>query len=455
MNRGFVFKTIKGNYYFYNDDNCMVEQSDKNNEEILWGEDCFELRRIDNKETKSILSQIQTKQLILNVTEDCNMRCQYCAYSGGYSNNRTHRKIYMSKDIAIMAVEKYLQSYNEKKKYNILAQPIISFFGGEPLLCFDLIKDVIEYVKLHFDTDVTYTITTNGTLLNKENIKFLVENNIDLSVSLNGDKKEHDRLRIYENEKGTFDVIEKKLQYILTTYPKYYKEKVYFSVVYDTGSDLVELRNFFMQKELVKDKVASFSEVISSFTDWYERYDEKTKNKFYNDSQLLKEIFTSQVFKNEHLETDAILKKLFYDTYFVLLNRVMGRHQRFSILPYTGACIPGNKISVGCNGDLYICEKVNCANKIGDVNSWLDISKITNLLNEYNQIGEKCINCPIKNLCPVCYRMLMDENGKVDKKQLQICDNIIHQYREAFKDIYSFMENGIDVNRVFLTKKIN
>lgn len=452
MKRGFVFKTNKGNYYFYNDKTGLVDKIRDKQEEIYYGTEQYEHKVLHKKEINAMLEKNVTKQLILNVTEDCNMRCKYCVYSGNYTNNRVHSKAYMREETAIKAVAKYLQCFEKQRKYDISSQPIVSFFGGEPLLNFNLIKYVVDYIKSNYLGNVVFAITTNGTLLREDIIDFLVRNKFDLTISLNGDKEENDRLRVFENGKGTYDIIKEKLFYLYKNYLDYYKEKVYFSVVYDTGTNLLELEAFFATNELVENKLSSFSEVVSSFTDWYDQYTEEDKIKFVQRRNELKKKFLDEIYCGVSL--NPVIKKMFADMYVLILNRRFGEAMKENkILPYTGACMPGTKVNVGYDGNLYLCEKVNCANPIGDVDGWFNAEKIKDLLNDYNKVGEKCINCPIRSLCPLCYRILMDGNGKLDKTQLKNCKKLIQQFIVGFKSIYSIMEDGKDIYKLFFNKE--
>lgn len=142
--RGFIFKTDKGNFYFYDDKTAYVSRTISYNEEIVYGTEDFNYLETNEAVINNMLEHLVTKQLILNVTEDCNMRCKYCVYSGNYTNNRVHSNIYMSETIAKKSVIKYLEQFKIKRKYNISSQPIISFFGGEPLLNFELIKNIVK-----------------------------------------------------------------------------------------------------------------------------------------------------------------------------------------------------------------------------------------------------------------------------------------------------------------------
>ena len=80
-------------------------------------------------------------QLILQVTQQCNLRCEYCAYSGIYEGNRTHSSNRMSFETAKKAIDFFLEHSTENSNVSI------GFYGGEPLLEFDLIKRCVSYIK--------------------------------------------------------------------------------------------------------------------------------------------------------------------------------------------------------------------------------------------------------------------------------------------------------------------
>ena len=108
--------------------------------------------------------------MTLNVTEDCNFRCSYCAYSGSYNKQRIHKKKNMSFEIAKLSIDYFLTKISDLNKIKqIPLVKAIGFYGGEPLLCYKLIKNCIEYVKKNYSHEnVSFVITTNGTLLQKK-----------------------------------------------------------------------------------------------------------------------------------------------------------------------------------------------------------------------------------------------------------------------------------------------
>lgn len=141
------------------------------------------------------------KALCLHVAHDCNLRCEYCfASKGDYKSGRS----LMSEEVALKAVD-YLVN-NSGDRYNIE----IDFFGGEPLLNFDLVKKVVEYgrsIEKIKNKKFYFTITTNGVLLNDEKINYINEYMDNVVISIDGRKEIHDSIRYDINKNGTYDRI--------------------------------------------------------------------------------------------------------------------------------------------------------------------------------------------------------------------------------------------------------
>ena len=142
--------------------------------------------------------------LVLQVTQDCNLRCKYCVYSGNYYN-RVHSKHKMSEEIALRAVDFFME------RSSAVESPIIGFYGGEPFLEFGLIKKVVNYVNdTYADRNCGFNLTTNLTLLNDEIIKFVIKNNVHIMISIDGPEQIQNRNRVFESGKGSFDTVVEK-----------------------------------------------------------------------------------------------------------------------------------------------------------------------------------------------------------------------------------------------------
>lgn len=110
--------------------------------------------------------------LILGITERCNLNCSYCSFTGGYSGRRTHSEKSMSFDTAKRAIVDYIANDpSEEGEYPI------TFYGGEPLLEFDLLRQIVDFAgnfAAELGKKINFAITTNGTLLDDEFVDYLV-----------------------------------------------------------------------------------------------------------------------------------------------------------------------------------------------------------------------------------------------------------------------------------------
>ena len=137
---------------------------------------------------------------IFAVTNKCNLDCIYCqAHSETSSLDRS-----MTKEIGRKAVEFALQSPNKGLTFE--------FQGGEPLLNFDVIKEMIDYSKkINTDKEIEYTIVTNLLDMTEDKLKYLVDNDVHICTSLDGHKIVHDNNRPCRNGGGSYDLVISKI----------------------------------------------------------------------------------------------------------------------------------------------------------------------------------------------------------------------------------------------------
>jgi uncharacterized protein len=142
-------------------------------------------------------------KVVLHLTTDCNLRCKYC-----YAPH-AHRAS-MAPEIAKRAVDLAVELGR--------SSACVSYFGGEPLLRYELLKELTSYANERghaAGTQMHFRLSTNGTLLNEENLAFFRDNNVLFAISLDGDQQSHDAQRVFKNGRGSFEVIDKKLDMIL------------------------------------------------------------------------------------------------------------------------------------------------------------------------------------------------------------------------------------------------
>lgn len=135
----------------------------------------------------------------LCITNSCNLSCKYCFCKAGRDYAQTGN---MSEEIAFKAIDLLLKNSKNKKKLNV------AFFGGEPLMNYNLIYSVVKYAKHQSNIHnkiFSFSITTNATLLNEEFVNFMIENNFNIMISADGPKQYHNYQCPTKNNSGSYD----------------------------------------------------------------------------------------------------------------------------------------------------------------------------------------------------------------------------------------------------------
>ena len=153
---------------------------------------------------------------ILCLTEQCNLRCTYCCYSGGYENKRMHSSKSMTEN-DIEDIYAFIESFTARRPIQIF------LYGGEPLLKYKLVQYAVGRACELWGNYVHFIISTNGTTLSRERIDWLVSNNIALALSIDGTEPYHDLYRKDAANKGSYAKLYEALSYIKKTYPEYAK----------------------------------------------------------------------------------------------------------------------------------------------------------------------------------------------------------------------------------------
>ncbi len=154
--------------------------------------------------------------LVLNITNQCNLACTYCYEFGSDKIATPQGKAkYMSVETAKASVDFLLaQSIGRKSVH-------ITFFGGETLMNFPLLREVVAYAREQVATQgrsVDFSLTTNATLLTPAIIEFLSENAIGVTVSMDGPPDLQDRRRVYKSGKGSYATIEPRLRALIANH---------------------------------------------------------------------------------------------------------------------------------------------------------------------------------------------------------------------------------------------
>lgn len=193
------------------------------------------------------------KALCLHIAHDCNLRCRYCfASTGDFGVKRTLMPVEIGKKAIDFLIEKSGARRNLE----------VDFFGGEPLLNFDTVKQITEYAREKESAtgkNFRFTITTNATLLNEENKKFINENMGNVVLSIDGRPEVNDRMRTRIDGRGTYSSILTKIKDMADSrgQDRYYVRGTFTRENLDFSKDVLHLADLGFKQISIEPVVAA------------------------------------------------------------------------------------------------------------------------------------------------------------------------------------------------------
>ena len=170
----------------------------------LFADDVYADLAFDFKKKNTVL-----KALCLHIAHTCNLNCEYCfASQGKYHGERA----LMSLEVGKRAIDFLIENSGSRKNLEV------DFFGGEPLMNFDVVKGIVEYarsIEKARGKNFRFTLTTNGVLIDDDVIEFANKECHNVVLSLDGRKEVHDNLRKTVNGQGSYDIIVPKFQHFV------------------------------------------------------------------------------------------------------------------------------------------------------------------------------------------------------------------------------------------------
>ncbi|WP_418748235.1 thioether cross-link-forming SCIFF peptide maturase [Frisingicoccus sp.] len=219
--------------------------------ECLFTEDIYKDYIFDFKKRPTVV-----KALCLHIAHDCNLACKYCfAEEGEYHG----RRALMSFEVGKKALDFLIANSGSRRNLEV------DFFGGEPLMNFDVVKQLVAYgreqEKLH-DKKFRFTLTTNGVLLNKEIQEFANKEMANVVLSVDGRKEVHDFMRPFRGGRGSYDHIIPKFKEMAESrnQTNYYVRGTFTHYNTDFASDVLNLADEGFKQISVEPVVAPESE---------------------------------------------------------------------------------------------------------------------------------------------------------------------------------------------------
>jgi uncharacterized protein len=386
------------NYLYFPSENRLINKELQNQYQKFAQEHTVNVyeHHIDQRFLEEKIKQLPV--LVLEVTEQCNLRCKYCVYNGQYDNYRSRSPKTMTLETARKGIE-FIYSYIKDRAGKDLS---ISLYGGEPLSDVGKLEEIVTCSKkIMKGWDLHYSLTSNFTTLTEEAIDFLLDNDVRLVVSLDGDRDNHDAKRIFADGSGSHHMVMKNLKKIHQRDPDYF-QKITISAVHSFDLPLQRIIEFFSRDPLVSQNGVRFSTVSQFNTNYYETYPfdvDKNRDEY---SQLSEDIYRA-LRKGVPLSN---VQKFF-------LRGIIGFDDALKVrdFPMTAqTCFFNSRIFIDTQGRLHTCERINNTFPIGDIENGFDFPRMVNMVNDYTRVvKENCLNCSVCFLCERCFVPLSQE----------------------------------------------
>lgn len=387
-------------------------------------------------------SIINTTQIVFEVTDSCNLACVYCGYGDLYEvfDPRKHNNIDLNKAKIFLEYIYNLKLENNKNKL------MIGFYGGEPLVNFEFVKDIVEYVNelnRYKSINVVYSMTTNAVLIDKY-IDFLVDNKFEILISLDGNEKNHSYRVLKANCENSFGRVISNIDMIQNDYSDYFLKYISFNAVLHNRNSVKEIYEFVYNRY---HKIPEISELLMSDVKSDKKY---TFEKMYRSKRKSEESYHENRFDiipETHYESVLFdefrdfVKQLSINSYMSNLRSLFCVSEKY--FP-TDTCLPFSlKIFFTVNNRLLPCERINHKFFLSEVknNILMDAHEIANKYNRYyKKVGDLCKKCYDYKFCGQCLFRIKNI-GKNDVGEI-VCDRYCDKkkFESKLSRIFSFLE---------------
>lgn len=331
--------------------------------------------KVDAKEFKNRQGVI--KAICLHVAHGCNLNCEYC-FAGKGEYGGTDKGL-MSLEVGKRALDYLIENSGTRRNLEV------DFFGGEPLLNWDVCKELVKYgreqEKIH-NKNFRFTLTTNGILINDDVIEFSNKEMSNVVLSLDGRKCVHDKLRKTPNGKGSYDLIIDNFKKFADSRNQkdYYMRGTYTHYNTDFSKDLIHMADMGFKELSVEPVVCALHEPYALTQD---------------DLPILKEQY--------QMLADEMLKRYRKGDGFTFYHYMIDLDNGPCIVKRISGCGVGTEyMAVTPSGDLYPCHQfVGDDNfKIGNIYDGVTNPEVLDQFKNCNIYSHKeCDDCFAKLYC--------------------------------------------------------
>lgn len=456
---GMVFHTQDNNYYYdtatgkvvscddqeievinriLREESCIKDECSKNKafadfvlKEKLFDENESWKFIVPTRDEFEELIKGKCEQIVLELTEACNLRCGYCIYNDHHPAHRSFSNSHMTFDIAKRSIDYVMRDYSGDEF-------ALTFYGGEPLVEYDLLKSTIEYFRETYpDVKKSFGFTTNLTLLDDDMISFFSQlDNLEIVCSLDGPQVFHDKYRCDLSGKGSYDMATANFKALMDSF-------------YEPNAGRTLMINCVITQPYTKERLNEisrhFREVLGVPREININYSYVDVGDMVFDYDKEEEIDSRRVLDLSPLEgwaAEDFERNGINSEYFGLIDkelaRVSGRMKSDDVVHGSylhGNCLPGQRrLYVTTDGKFRTCEKVGNIPPIGDCFSGYNYDKsyeiyIKNYAKEYH---DRCSDCWARTMCAVCY----ENSVTTDRSNLYEPDGMCDTSRRIVRDMF-------------------
>lgn len=355
--------------------------------EQLFSKDTY-IKNLEFKNRKPVI-----KAMCLHIAHDCNIRCKYCfASQGDFEGDRS----LMSLEVGKKALKFLVENSGNRRNLEV------DFFGGEPLMNFDVVKQLVTYgrsLEAENKKLFRFTLTTNGVLLTDEIIDYVNENMDNVVLSIDGRKDVNDLMRYTVNGKGTYDLIVPRFKKLIEKRgnKNYYVRGTFTKFNIDFAKDVIHMADLGFKSTSVEPVVASpehdYALQESDLETICEQYD----------------LLAEELIKRHKTKDD-----------FSFFHFMMDLSQGPCVVKRLSGCGAGSEyVAITPEGDIYPCHQF-----VGDedfkIGSLIDGSYDNHLSHEFKEAHvynkEKCKTCWAKFYCSGgCHANAYNFNNDINK----------------------------------------
>lgn len=360
--------------------------------DMLFSDDDVDKGSIERKEPV-------IKAMCLHVAHDCNMNCAYCfGDKGAFEGIRC----LLSLETGKKAIDFLLTHSGSRRNLEI------DFFGGEPLMNFDVVKELVKYgreTEGQYGKNIRFTITTNGILLDDDKIKYINENMDNVILSIDGRPEVNDRMRKTVNGKGTYDIITKNYKnFVSKREGTYYVRGTFTRYNLDFAQDVKHLLDLGFSNVSVEPVV--------------------TDSKY--DYALRDEDIDTILYEYDRL-SDMYIRNAKEGKPFDFFHFNVDLNQGPCVLKRIFGCGAGTEyVAVSPEGDIYPCHQFvgNTAYRLGNLDDEKFENRLYDTFNKahiYNK--SDCVECWAKFYCSGgCHANAMNTNEDIMKPYKLGCE---------------------------------